>query len=48
MAGIRESINDMYGCVLMVDLARFKEGLENERQARIAKRAESIQYFLSK
>ena len=48
MVGIRKSINDMYDCAIMVDLARFKEGLNDERQTEIAERAEPIQYYLPK
>lgn len=46
MVALRESIQDIYGCALMTDLARFKEEIEHERRSNIAKGIEPVRHFL--
>lgn len=46
MVGLRKSINDMYGCALMVDIERFKEMIKNEKRSKITKEIEPIRHFL--
>ena len=45
---LRKQFNDIYGYALLLDIARFKEGIEHERREEIASRAKPVQYYLPK
>ena len=47
MTGIRESIRDIYGMYVMMDLIEFKEQLKNEKRTEIAATIEPVRHFLS-
>ena len=45
---LKEQYRDIYGYALLLDIVRFKEGLDNERQTKVVEREKSIQHFFSK
>ena len=48
MTGIRESIRDIYGMYVMMDLITFKEQIKNEKRTEIAATIEPVRHFLPK